>query len=283
VQVPNTTDLHLRALAASADGKLIVAVGARGRFLLSVDGGKSWRTSWVGTPEHLYAVATCGQRFWGVGANGFAASVEAKVLVEARGLIAAPPPPAKPVQKITAEQRARVRIGDFLVVSMRLKCPEMGLDQDYHSKLSVSALGADDYTLVQEIVKGTPPPGTPMVSESRVPLANLEDFSGYEVGKSQESQDGELKVVEIREPDETLTVAGKKLSCLVMKTEGSLPGGQSIVSRTWTCPAEVPIHSLVKIEAEQTITLPDGATVKVLQTMKLIEWGRGEQAQTGEQ
>lgn len=271
---PAGADLHLRAVAANADNKALVAVGARGRFLLSADSGKTWRASWTGTSEHLLAVAACGERFWSVGANGFAASCEAKTLLEARELVAAPPPPAEPVRQATAEQRARVRVGDYLIVAQRMKCPEMGMDFEVQVKLTVTALEADGFTLVQEIVKGTPPPGTPPKTESRVPLAELEEFSGYEVGRSRKIPAGSAKVSRMREPDQTLTVAGKKLECLVLKTEGEIPGVGRIASRFWYCPAEIPILSVVKSEEEQTTILPNGATAKLTRSQELLEWGR---------
>ncbi len=277
-ELKNPEPLSLRAIAASDDASVLVAVGAYGRFIFSLDKGQTWRRSWVGRMEDLFAVAACGGTFWSVGEKGCAVFCEAPVLARAQALAAAPEPPKAPRKAPTAAQRARVKVGDHLLYDMRMQCPALGMDSSFQAKLAITVLTADDeVTVVQHIVKGAPPPGTPMKSENSGPLAELEDYSDYEIGKGRPMDMGGAACTRLREADEVLTVGGKKLTCMVLKTEGDLPNGVGhILSRAWYCVAEIPFSSVVKLKTEQTMALPNGGKATMINTQELIEWGRGK-------
>lgn len=269
----------LRAVAAAPDGAMILAGGARGVFAFSTDAGKTWKASWTGRAEALYAAAACGGTFWVAGANGTALSCDAKALAEAKNLPAPPPPPKEPERTVTAAQRARVRVGDYLIHAVRVVAPPMGMNLDFQVKMSVTAIKGDTYTLAVEVVKGTPPPGQPAKESVEAQMADLESFADWEIGKAREEKAEAITATSVRLPDETLEIGGKKVECLVIQMNGTLPGGAGTVAgKHYVCKsADVPISGMVKLESVQNMAMPTGAKVELKSSRTLVEWGRGKE------
>lgn len=275
VEVP----ADLRAVAAAPDGAVILAGGARGVFAYSTDAGKTWKASWTGRAEALYAAAACGGTFWVAGANGTALSCNAKALAEAKNLPAPPPPPKEPERIVTAAQRARVRVGDFVVMAMKTAAPAMGINIDCQVKSTVTAIKGDTYTTTMEVIKGTPPPGQPLKSTLDGHMADLEVPDDMEIGKPREEKSETITNTIERLPDETLEVGGKKIECIVTKMDGTLAGGAGTVGGKlyFSKSPDVPISGMVKMEVVQNMALPTGAKAEVKNALTLVEWGRGKE------
>lgn len=277
-------DQHLRAIAATApvDGRsAIVAVGRYGRFLLSSDGGKSWRASWTGQSNYLNGVAVCGGVFWCVGADGSLLRAEAQALIDAPTLPAAPAPvkpaakPPEPVKTPTAAQRERLHVGDFAVYTLRQQAAAVGLNTQCRIKRTITAIDGDRFTLLNEVLEGTPPPGTPPRWEEKHAIADVEDYSDLAVGATRTEKSAGASYTTQRKPDEALTVKDTKLDCVRTGSEAELPNGAGHhLFEQWLCGATVPVFGVVKSVSRQT--LPGGQEQQIVRTEELVDWGRAE-------
>lgn len=272
----NTETSNLRAIAATAERGAIVAAGERGTFLLSADGGKTWRASHVGKAVQLYAVAAVGGNFLAVGDDGAAYQCSAADLLGAKELPApfAPPPvAAKPVKIPTAAQRARVKVGDFVIYSNELTAPALGMNTKFKEKATVTAVQGDEFTVVSEIVEGAPPPGAPKRSEAKGAIADLEDYSAFVKGETKDIKQGAMNVKQKRLEDEAAEVGGKKLECIVVETSLELPGGSGSAKAKLLMSASVPISGAVKLESTQIMNMPGGAKATIVRKQDLVDWG----------
>lgn len=203
----------------------------------------------------------------------------------------APPPDdasaeAEPIPEATAAQRARVRAGDSILVTLALHAPMLGMKSEWQIRTSVTAVQEHTCTVVTELVKGEPPAGLlpDRRFESQVPIvAVLGDETDLAPGESraEESADEEgtvvLKTTITREPDETLDVNGEKLTCIVIKTVQAIAGQGTSESREWRCPERVPIDGGVKGAMKKVFSLPNGGEDVMSFTQRLDEWTRGKE------
>jgi photosystem II stability/assembly factor-like uncharacterized protein len=265
-----------RAVTASTNGHVIVAVGSRGTFLISSDGGKTWKASWIGKAVQLYGVATCGDQFIAIGENGSAFICDAGKLAEAKDLPKPPPPPEIKAGEPTASQRARVRAGDYVVYSVRMKAPALNMNLDYQAKISVASVEGNEFMQVTEVIKGEPPPGTPKKSEDKCAITSIsdEDFNTWEKDKSKDQKEGGATVTTTRIEDDIVEVNGKKLKCIVIQASSQLPVG-SVNGKTWFS-TELPLQGVVKVDTTQIMNMPNGGKATITRTQELIEFGRGK-------
>ena len=274
IKISETADF--RAVAASADGHAIVAVGSRGIFVLSADGGKTWKASWVGKAVQLFGVAACGDQFIAIGENGSAFVCDAGKLAQATTLPTPPAPPKEQVVEPTATQRSRVRAGDYVLYTVRLNAPALNMNLDYQAKVSVASVNGNEFMQVTEVIKGEPPPGVPKKSEDKCLITSIsdEDFSKWEINKAKDQKDGATTATTTRIEDDTVEVNGKKLKCNVIKVTSELPVG-TVNGKTWFSP-ELPLQGVVKIDTTQIMNMPNGGKTTITRKQELIEFGRGK-------
>ncbi|NUP98194.1 MAG: hypothetical protein HUU28_18715 [Planctomycetaceae bacterium] len=110
-------------------------------------------------------------------------------------------------------------------------------------------------------------------------MADLESFADWEIGKVREEKAEAIKATSERLPDETLEIGGKKVECIVIQMNGTLPGGAGTVAgKHYVCKsADVPLSGMVKLESVQNMAMPTGAKVELKSSRTLVEWGRGKE------
>lgn len=185
-------------------------------------------------------------------------------------------PPPKPVAKVaTPAQRERVHVGDFLTYQMTTTAIALGVNFDYQLKMTVTAIVGDEYTILSEVIKGTPPPDLEKKSESKSSMADLDDFSKIpKIGKvKEESNNGNTFKTE-HLSNELIEINGKKIDCLVISVEGDLSGQGVIKTKQWYCITGLPISGLYKNEMVQTMAMPNGGIAVVKGKQELIDWKR---------
>jgi hypothetical protein len=182
----------------------------------------------------------------------------------------------KPNKKPTDEQRAKVKVGDYVIYAYSTKSvPQSNIDGEYHVKSSVTAVKDDTFTLVVEIVKGTPPKGTPRKSEyPGQQMANIPEipdfYSNKKVGeKKKESKIGSTI---LRDTDKQIIISNSKLICKNFKITWDMTNGHAS-ELLWLCPPEFPITVTLKTKTEFNLVVK-GKAIKITQLEELVEFGR---------
>lgn len=264
----------LFAVASAAQAAL--AVGDKETTLLSSDGGQTWKRTSSGAGGAFLAVAVLGDAFLIVGDGGMARRASTKALLAAKA--AAPPKePAKAAPKgPTKAQLERVQVGAVAVYEVNLDAPAMNMKINYHQEQKISAVTASGYTIDFQVVKGTPPAGSPTKGSAQAVFDGGIDYSTWKVGDKEDQSDKSGKSTRTRLPDEPVRVGEKSLDCIVIDvTAQTADGANSVRTKYWFAKStEVPAAGIVRQDTLQETEGPQGK-IRLTQTLTLLSYRRG--------
>lgn len=268
-----TQDLFAVASAAHA----AVAVGDKETTLVSADGGQSWKRTSSGEGRAFLAVAAQGEGFLVVGELGLARRASTKGLLAAKA-VPAPAPPEKPVPKgPTKAQQERIQAGSSWVYEIDIDAPAMKMKLNFQQEQKISAVSATGFTIEMQVLKGTPPAGTPTKGSVDLGFGDIADLSDMKVGESQEQKDKSGQLIRTRLADETLKVGEKSLDCMVIEEKSqSVDGATTVNSKRWFAKSvEVPGTGLLRQETAQDLAGPQGK-IHLTQSIRMVSFHRGK-------